>query len=171
MALPPIHRCDHTPVFVSVLDDCWDIEKLEADLEAIEKQAEPDAKPTLWGSVGAHPLHKYWSGEGRADLNTVKDWMLPDKTPVMFVLRRLKLDKWAMVEQFRERGLMVESRLACVRHGLASVSGAEMEISTDPVSNEDLEKIKAILGHEEFKRLANVIYVASVGVLPSEAFR
>jgi hypothetical protein len=173
MALPYQHRVDHTPVWISPRDTAWDMERLHKEEAAI---ADPQ-QVTPWQTYEEHPLIRFWAGSTRGDLATVKEYLLPDATPTTFVLRRLPLESWAAVEQLRERGQLVLSRIACIRFGVVSIEGlvegqypkalkalAKGDGPTGGVGSQEIEAIKELLGDGGFNTLANAIYLASCSI-------
>jgi len=114
--IPSNHRVDHEPVFISPRDDCWDMERInreERQIAGLDKSE--DAPPCQWRKIAEHPITRYWSGESRCDLATVRTYLLPDKRPTQFVLQRLSLSAWTAVVHLEERGFGAQARNECVR--------------------------------------------------------
>lgn len=171
--LPPIHRADHQPIFISVLDPAWDHDRIgreEQILTGVTKSPK-GAEPLPWSSIADYPMTRYWSGESRGDLATVAEYIRPDVAPTKFVLRRLDLTRWIENKQLRERGLMVAARFHAVRHGLIAIDdgppGADLEFGPggSGLTDASLQCVRALLGEEGFKMLG--LFAINVSMEPS----
>ncbi len=170
--LPPIHRIDCQPIFIPVRDPAWDHKRIgleERIITGAEKLPE-GAEPLPWRDIMEYPLTRYWSGESRGDLDTIRDWLLPDSAPTMFVLRRLPLARWTEVKQLQERGLHVAARVHAIRHALVSIdNGPKPEIEIDARGPDDaaLDAVRALLGDDGFTMLG--LFAIAVSAEPGPA--
>lgn len=177
MALPPIHRVDHEPVFISVADDAWDHKRIASEERVIMGTEKPvDGQAAPWESVHDHPMTRYWSGDSRGDLETVRQYLLPDKLPTEIRCRRLILAHWTEAKQLRERRLTVAHQVACVRYGVVGVEngtdadGTKISFGSSPLTDVSIDKLRRLLGDEGFQLLAGFIWRCSEEPSPSEIF-
>lgn len=176
--LPAIHRATATPVFISVLDDVWNQELIAREerlISGVDKPAQGEVVP--WTTIDDHPMTRYWSGESRGDLATVRQYMLPDKTPTAFRCRPLPLPQWVECKQLHERRLTVAFTVACIRHGVVELDnavdeeGKPLEIGGSPLSNDAIQTVRRVLGDQGFELLAAFIWRCSEEPTPTEVFR
>lgn len=171
--LPPNHRADCQPVFIPVRDPAWDHKRIgreERIIMGVEKLPE-DAEPLPWLDIMEYPLTRYWSGESRGDLDTIRDWLLPDSTPTMFVLRRLPLARWIEVKQLQERRLDVAARVHALRHALVSIDNGpkpEIKLDGDALDDDALDAVRALLGDDGFAMLCRFAIQVSAEPGPTE---
>ena len=165
--LVPSHRYTHEFIWIAPGDDSWNTDKTNAEEQAIARGE------SEWASVREHPMTRYWSGESRCDLATVKQYLLPDKQPTMFRLRRLPLSQWAAIQQLEERGLNVQARIERVRFGLAGIDNGPNAIGLTPgaLADADIAAVKEMLGDTVFGMLSNAIHACNRDLGPSELFR
>lgn len=113
MAIPYNHRFTHTPIFIFAGDDAWDSVRIEAEQTKIaERQAAlaleqvdastPVPPPLPWQSWSEHPVSRYREGLSRFDIETVRDYLLPDKSPTLVKLRRMTHPQWVELQTMFE---------------------------------------------------------------------
>ena len=179
MALPPIHRADPEPIYIHPLDDAWNAElKQREDRVLSGLEPAPEDEPLPWLDASEHPLTRYWTGESRGDLATVRRYLLPDKTPTMFRCRRLPLAAFNTIRNILERKDWPLFATECVRHGLLAIEGAvdhdgkPVVLTRSPLKDEDLNLVRKLLGDGVggFDHLALFIWGASKEPSPSELF-
>lgn len=158
MGLPPPQRCDHTPVYILAGDTAWDGDRLTRETKE---------DPT------DHPWARYYRGETRADVSQVECYLVEGETPpVRFAFKRISLDRWNLIETVQARS-PPDARTAALKYSLASITGTEVELArggteTGPLSNDDLERVRALCGHEGFVELGRMAVAVSRGLLDSE---
>jgi hypothetical protein len=173
--LPSNHRVDHEPVFISPLDDCWDMERInreERQIAGLDKVEGEDAPPCPWKNINEHPVTRYWSGKSRCDLATVRTYLLPDKRPTQFTLARLSLNAWTAVVHLEERGAVAMARNECVRYGLTGIVDGPIKLSgSSPLSDDDMMAVRRLLGDDKgWKMLAHAIREVNRELGPAELF-
>lgn len=177
--LPPIHRADAEPIFIHPLDDAWNNELKEREDRLIAGlEAPDDGEDVPWLVKEEHPLVRYWTGESRGDLNTVKRYLLPDKTPTMFRCRRLSLPAFNAIRNIVELKDWPKFFTECVRHGLVAIEnavddgGAPIALSRNPLTDDDINLVRRMLGDGAmgFDQLAFFIWHASKEPSPAELF-
>jgi len=155
MGLPPSHRVDHVPIIVLSHDTAWDFDRINSEIEAGDDD---------------HPVTRYFSGETRAELDAVRAFMVADESPVEFRLRRLTMAQWNIVEDLAHRS-DANSRMAAVKYSLESVSGIELKRAgreSGPLSDADIEAVRALCGHKGFRELGLMAIAVSRGLLDTE---
>lgn len=179
MGMPPLHRVDHEPIFVPVMDDAWDMERIAREERIItgeEKPADGEVLPA-WASIFDHPMTRYWSGASRGDLATVRGYLLANKVPTEIRCRRMSLPHWTESKQWRERKLEVAHEVACVRYGVVAVDngfdedGRALDLGGSPLSDSAITKLRRLLGDVGFTQLAIFIWRCNEEPTPSEVFR
>lgn len=158
MALPINHRVDAPIIYVSVSDDAWDFERIAREKDMIAGKLEPESdEPVAWASDDDHPFTRYVSGRSRFDLSTVRDYLLPDAAPVQWHFRRLRLSRWAEVAELLEQGKMYRAKLQAIGLALVKVEGLDVVFErrkpTQPLGEDDLDKLRRLLGDAEFHLL------------------
>jgi hypothetical protein len=143
------------------MDSAWDTERLNPELEALDAAGRAD-----------HPYLRYYRGDTRADLGQVQHLLLADEIPVRFTFRRLSLERWNLVENTSARS-DADGRMAAIKYSLDGIDGAEVKIDrggTDdgPLSRADLERVRALCGHDGFVELGKMAIAVSRGLLDSE---
>jgi hypothetical protein len=179
MALPPIHRIDAEPIFIHPLDSAWDTE-LKGREERILAGAEPppDGEPLPWLTLEEHPLTRYWTGESRGDLATVRRYLLADQTPTMFRCQRLPLTAFNAIRNIVERKDWARFYTECVRHGLVAVDnaldtdGKAVALARHPLTDDDINLVRKLVGDGAggFDQLALFIWGVSKEPSPAELF-
>jgi len=85
--------------------------------------------------IEVHPLHRYWCGEGRYDLDTVMDFdgrqvrprdYLTAGDPEVFSLRRLSWEEWNEVERTADSRTKY---LRCCRLGVVGAEGSPLKLT------------------------------------------
>jgi hypothetical protein len=149
MALPPIHRVDHTPCLILPEDSAWDAERIKREQDEIEAARLDPAKSAScqWPQLEDHPIQRYISGASRFDLRTVEQYLKPDSDPVRFTLRRLDDDgPWQQVLHMQEQGRNVAARRFAMRNGLVEVSGLDIPLRIDPEHPLDAAMVNQLRG-------------------------
>jgi hypothetical protein len=152
MALPLIHRIDHTPVLVLEDDYAWDKERINRELAQIE-EARGDADLAAacpWPTKEDHPFERYRTGASRFDLSTVAGYLKPDIEATRFTLRRLDDDfEWPRVQHLQEQDRLVDARRFALQHGLVEVVGLGIPfpITTgQPLDTAQVKKLRGRVG-------------------------
>jgi hypothetical protein len=192
--LPPPNRVDHKPTFIRPGSAAWnkqliaaqereivDREATEAELakartakpvpdeelvKALEQKLASYTAP--WKTLLDHPVTRYWLGETRGDIETIREYLLPGVAPTMIVCRTLDPTPWADAMQLNSRGQTYRWLLHVVRFGVESIENAKdsdgrpLEVSSSGVlSDGDINKIKRLVGDDNFQMLGQFIWKAT----------
>lgn len=86
----PKHSVSAPAKYIDVNDSAWDHERINAELEALERDGDPLS----------HPYMRYLNGETRYDLGAegILEYLDQSKEPETWHLRRLKLEERIRVE-------------------------------------------------------------------------
>jgi hypothetical protein len=176
MALPPIHRVDHTPVVILPNDSAWDHDRVKREKAAIMAAIDSgDTSTVAWPSLEDHPVEKYNTGASRFDLNTVLAYLLPDETPARFTLQRLDLPEWIKIEHFHDTGRLADARLFALRFGLAEVDGLDgVKIVIDdaePLDMATVGRLRSRIGDAGIGTLGAAVINVSRELLDAEKKR
>lgn len=161
-------------VYVSASDDAWDHERINREHRLIrgeEKPAEGEVIP--WQSEDDHPVKRYVSGSARFDLATVRDYFKPDTKPVEFKLRRVGFPyPWTSIQDYIERGKLVDARVQAIAHTLASIDGVDFDFKrkkpSDPLDDDGLERLRDLIGDREFTMLGFACINANAALTSAE---
>lgn len=149
MALPLIHRVDHTPVVVLEDDNAWDKARIDSEFAQIDKaRTDPELAATCqWPKLEDHPVYRYRIGASRFDLATVAGYLKPDVEPTRFTLRRLDDEvEWPRVEHLQEMGRGVDARRYALSRGLVEVDGLDIPFpiaAGEPLDAAQLKKLRS----------------------------
>ena len=99
---PPEHAADADPLFIHPDDDAWDFERLDRERAALIDEHKAAKRV---GPAPSHPWDDYQSGATRYDIEatgtigstmvSVREYLLPEKAPTVFHLRRVSGKMWA----------------------------------------------------------------------------
>jgi hypothetical protein len=173
MALPPIHRVDHTPVYVLSVDSAWDADRIQYELDVVKQKREPEPgrDPVPCERVGDHPIIRYHNGASRCDLETVRQYLREEEAPVRFVLRRLSLVEWTSC------GGMVNALargIWALQRSLVRIEGAEIKLArgggtdSSPLDAGDIARLRELCGDDEFEALCAMSISISQELLDHE---
>jgi hypothetical protein len=177
MALPPIHRVDHTPCLILAEDSAWDEERIRREQDEIEAARKDPVKAASceWPTIEDHPIYRYNSGASRFDLRTVEQYLKPDSDPVRITLRRLDDDgPWQQVLHLQEQDRHVAARRFAMRHGLVEISGCATPAQFDP--DEPLDKtaiarVRGIVGDRGLTTIGAAVINVSREIFDAEKKR
>lgn len=125
MALrPPMHRADAPGRYIHVSDTAWDMDRILKEAEKLK-------------SLDEHPVMRYLAGLTRYDLDAegVRGYLKPGEMPVVFVLRRLKLQEHTDVLDITAPNARM---VRAAQLGVVRVEGAML---CDKFGREDLEQL------------------------------
>jgi hypothetical protein len=199
---PPKHRIDHVMTYISPASKCWDfarlgreeralnvvlqLQELERQREAvvadggstddIDKMIETErAKVTEtvpWQTQADHPMHRYRTGMSRYDVETVREYILPDARPIEYKLRRAKLRHWGHVVDLISSSRQYESRVEAIALSLDRVVGLEIDLGRespgDPLSDEAIDELRQRIGDREFGLLGQACIIANAALSSPE---
>lgn len=170
MALPITHRLDAPIVYISVQDDAWDMLRVRAERQLIERAlagelGEDEVCP--WQSQTDHPFDRYVTGKSRFDVSSVREYLLAGSTPIEFHMRRLKLRQWIQVSHLNELGRFAEARILAMSLAIVEIKGADIKLDRlgkqagQPLTDACLDELRALFGDTEFGRLGTACIAAS----------
>ncbi len=156
MPLPPQHRIDHQPIYISREDQSWEIEKVIEEQEEIEKKyaddpidyEAPDAREKIIDRL--HPFEHYYAGLSRYDLdaNNLRDYLDKANPPVMFKFRRLTISEYEdVVSTMKNTGQNAGYRNAfqlCIK----GIDNANLDIKFRPnggLTAAEMEKLRDVI--------------------------
>jgi hypothetical protein len=185
--IPLNHSFTGTPILILSIDPAWNEAKIDADnagiraaIKAVEAGRDPDPGEPLavcpWVSLADHPVAQYHRGESRYDKSTIEAWLLPSVRPSMFVLRRLS---WSEFGDYKRLRIDLKDRLAATKHAIrfgvqrvVDLEGIEWtdrdRTDAPPLTEAQLERLRARLGDDILEAIAAAIYLASEVPTPAE---
>lgn len=160
MLRPPTHRADAPIVYVHPSDPAWDHERIARELK--EYAAADPVKPP-----SQHPVHRYWDGYTRYDVDAVAEYLKPDAT--RFYFKRIGVVDWQEIESMKEAQIGAGSKPR--RAVLRALSLALTKIENGPtlvgeagaLKLEDIDRIAA-LNYWDDEKNATVDILYDVGV-------
>jgi hypothetical protein len=189
MAIAPSQPVDHTPILILEDDDAWDRERFVYELDVLAGKDPDERGRPPYNSHEEHPLLRYFRGQTRFHLDDeVSSYLLPDRTPLRFTLRRLDEHQWRMVERRDEEGNRSDARYVALRYGLDKVEGAALEVRSGhpverpveiklrsgddgPITEGALTKLRNLLGDDNLRILGAACKNASRRLLDHEKKR
>lgn len=160
----PQHSATATPKFISRFDPAWDSERYYAETANLAEGQR-------------HPLLHYWWGLSRLDLDaplpigdrhaTVREYLREGVTPVVFVLRRLKMSQLAQVQDLPER----QGQVLAFKLGLVQITGHDRIPPTEhstQLTEASLERLNDILGAAIVYEVGQGVIAASSAPTPAE---
>lgn len=130
-------------VWISRHDSAWNRELIDAELASCGTEGSP------WASQEDHPFTHYHNNKSRLDVNTVRAYLRGDVEPTEFVVRRIKLSEWNMIENLLARSHLAQARTLAIAYGLAEIKGVEFSLrrkkAQDPIDDETLDSLRAAL--------------------------
>lgn len=173
MALrPPQHRVDAPIVYIHPNDDAWDLDRVRAEQETMDKPAE-------------HPVAKYMGGFTRYDLNAKgmvgenevcpADYIDEAKEPVKWHLKRLNAQQWYEVQPIWERAVRRDETpwdayLRCGKYGVSKVDGLKLDGPPGNLTADDVKLLYKI-DPELLKDVGEAVYSASLPLREDEKKR
>lgn len=175
MALPPVHRIDHDIVFIHEDDGAWDRERIKYEIAVMEGKRDPEqGRPVPEGKRTDHPWIRYVGGRSRGDLRTAEEYLAHrdgELGPTRFRFARIPFPSpWANVKALQDGGMLYDAKLLAIRSSLTSVTGLELEGGKkgEPLTNVDLQRLRAMVGDEVFEFLGTFAIHASRELTESE---
>lgn len=180
MLKPPTHNSTAPAIFVSGLDDAWDEERLERELEAVKARlqeweaAEEESRGPRPQGFEDHPVSIYRRGDTRYDISAPMRWegeivRVSDYltgTPTKFVLRQLAPNVYAEIQDRlvslgpdESTSQWNQIMLKCCMHGLAHVEGLDLHMRRGMVTEVGVRELLDIggwglvtaIGHAAFR--------------------
>lgn len=161
---PPQHSATARPRYIAKDDPAFDSDRFIEEIKTLREGE-------------THPLAAYWAGVGRYDLEapgklgdqvvSPRDYLLPDKTPVVFTLRRLRMRELSRVLDLDVRaGQMLAFQL-----GLGRIDGhptIEAKDYTTAISDAETDRLADVLGAGKMYEVGVAVINASAAPTPAE---
>lgn len=177
---PITHRLNHVMTYVS-LSEQWDYTRIAREKRAIRiargdeqlEEGEEPPEPVPWATEEDHPLARYLTGSSRFDLETVREYLLPDANPIEFKLRRASLRQWGRVVDLHNSGRSYEAHVEVIAVTLDSIRGLDLKLGrkrhSDPISDEVLQELRLTIGDKEFALLGHACLAANAALTSPES--
>lgn len=184
MAIQPNHRLTAIPLYVFPHDSAWDTEKINRELSLFDtkddaEEGEP-APPIPWATRDDHPVVRYRNGEGRFDLDTVKDYFRQGIKPTCVVLRRASFPHAQNLQSLLEREVLTadgraigrnETLTAAIRYSVESCDDLTLKAPRSGLTDLQLDTLREQLGDDWFALLGYACLSVNRSLSPAEAFR
>ena len=174
MALPPIHRIDHTPCLILADDTAWDQERIKREFAEIDAAAGDPVKAAAcqWAAPEDHPIYRYNSGASRFDLRTVEQYLIPGEEPVRITLRRLDDNgPWQQVLHLQEMGKHVASVRYAMRAGIVEITGADVKIAGTTLDDAEVARVRSIVSDVGLRVIGGAVINVSREIFDAEKKR
>ncbi len=152
MGIPRQHQIDAPIEYVWAFDEAWDRDRIDDEDALLEDDC-------------PHPWTLYQGGFTRYDLDTAREWLLPDVEPVVFTLKRLDLATYAAAMTTIRKGHAPVAYASVWRKGLVKVTGLDMKESDpalkDGLTAKDYAGIADYLGHDVILEIGKAVLEAS----------
>lgn len=161
MSLPPLHRIDAEPVYISIGDKAWKQDRLEAfkqwkvkhlnnigdckSMEDAQKILDEMKNDREFG-----PLHRYFEGISRYDLEYpgLSDFLDMNKKPKRFILKRLPYKQRIELRRMSKFEDAEAVQYWALKNALVKIEGLNFELGELPHSDETMDKLSQHISDE-----------------------
>lgn len=170
----PTHRVDAPITYVSLNDPCWDWERVDDEIKAAAEDP-PSGAP----GADIHPVHRYFAGVSRYDLDApfhwrggvcrASDYFREGEPPWLFQLRRLSYRELAAFKDAMQRGPETAAVDLCrlVLERIDGPGAPELRRANGRLTDRDMEMLHS-LDHELAGNCGSAAYRASQTLTDAE---